>query len=42
MNSDTNLNLQVISKYLDHAIELDYTYIVVKYNVQQILGGDQV
>jgi hypothetical protein len=33
---------QVIGKYLDHAIELDYTYVVVKYNVQQILGSDQV
>jgi hypothetical protein len=33
---------QVISKYLDYAIELDYTFVVIKYNVQQILGSDQV
>jgi hypothetical protein len=31
----------VISKYLDYAIELDYTYVVVKYNVQQVLGSEQ-
>lgn len=32
---------KVISKYLDYAIDYDYTFVVVKYNIQQIMGGEQ-
>ncbi len=31
----------VIDKYLDYAIHFDQPHIVCKYNIQQILGGDQ-
>ena len=33
--------LQVIEKYLDYAIFYDYTFVVVKYTAQQILGSLQ-
>ncbi len=31
----------MVHKYLDLAIEFDYTFVIVKYNIQQILGGEQ-
>ena len=32
---------EVVSRYLDHAIEYDYTFVMVKYCVQNILGSEQ-
>ena len=33
--------MQVLKKYLDYAIFYDYTFVIVKYTAQQILGSLQ-
>ncbi|TRY63084.1 hypothetical protein TCAL_13181, partial [Tigriopus californicus] len=33
--------MEVVHKYLDYAIHYDYTFVIVKYTVQQILGSEQ-
>ena len=35
------LFFQVVNAYLDLAIEYDQPFVLTKYNVQQILGGEQ-
>lgn len=32
----------IIDKYLDYAIQFDQPFILTKYNIQQLMGGDQV
>jgi hypothetical protein len=36
-----NLFQKVVQKYLDLAIEYDYTFVITKYTVQQFLGAEQ-
>ena len=33
--------LQVVHKYLDYAIKYNYTFVMCKYTLQQILGSEQ-
>ena len=33
--------MEMVHRYLDHAIRFDYTFVIVKYTLQQILGSEQ-
>ena len=41
IDDPVHLTVQIVCKYMDLAIEFDQPFVVTKYNLQQLLGGEQ-